>query len=102
MEKQIKYILVNIENTENGHIMQFTECETGKTITARVSGGISNIEQIKYDFDGKDSGWDNAREFYFYTRELKNREFNALWKGLDYAGCERKEIQDYIRRKLSE
>lgn len=89
-----------MENPDNSHIFEFTECATGKTVKGKISGGESNIRGIAYDWDGEGTGW-NSRAFYFYTRELKNREFNALWKSLDYAGCESKELKAYIRAELA-
>lgn len=96
----IKYILTDIESPDNHHIAQLTECASGKTIKARISGGESNVRAIMYEWESAE-GWKDAEIFYFSIREMKNREFNALWKSLNVQLCTREDLQNYFKAEFS-
>lgn len=98
MEHKIKYILTNIENPHGDHILHFVDCATGKNVYCGVFGGESNIRGIAYDWDGEDTGW--SESFYFQTREINAREFNALWKSVGSYLCESKDLRKHILNEL--
>lgn len=75
----------------------FTELNTGKQVKATISGGESNIYGIKRHWDV--DGWDES--IYFSIEELKIREYNKLYKNMPYAGCESKDIAEYIKKELN-
>lgn len=75
----------------------FTDCKTGKVVSANISGGESNIRSITIGFT-KEHEWD--RSIHLESVELPIREFNRLTKSWPYAGCDPKSLAQFIKKSL--
>lgn len=75
----------------------FTDNETGKQVCGMISGGESNIDSIRYEWNGKK--WVNniTRE----NIELPIRKFNNLTRNWSYAGCTGEDLVAYIKKGLA-
>jgi len=99
---EIKYILkaVNSKADSSGNrywAFKFTVCETGQEIKGYISGGESNIYGIKRHWNLVND-WDES--IYFKREELKIREFDKLYKKIEYAGCLSEDIAAFIRSRI--
>lgn len=74
----------------------YTDCETGKSINARISGGESNILATRFLLAKEGKGISHVG-----TKQLGIREFNKFVKGLPYAGCHPLTIAAFIRESLT-
>lgn len=79
----------------------FTMVDTkaGREVSGTISGGESNIDSIRYDWDGKGNGWEGGCSVLrIASVEMGEREFNHMTKDWPYAGCTREDLQAFIRK----
>jgi len=96
---KLKIILesVNSKRDRNGNCywyFNYTDNETGKTISGTVSGGDSNIRSIVRELN---LNWD---EVHYFNTQMSIREFNKIYNNLPYAGCTAKELVSFIKKEL--
>jgi hypothetical protein len=93
--------IFNSRRDSNGNCywaFTYTDVATGKTVSANISGGESNISGIRRHLNPEVEGWD--RSIKYSTTELPIREFNRLKKDWPYAGCASEDIAEFIREQL--
>jgi len=76
----------------------YTDNASGNQVKGLISGGESNIDCIRHDWNGKNTGWN--RGIVVSREEMKIREFNRHTKKWRYAGCRPEEIRNYIKDSL--
>lgn len=72
---------------------EYTDHTTGKAVYARITGGKSNIENIRHNWQGAD-GWNAS--ILVHCVEMGIREFNQTVKGWKHAGCRTEDLQQFI------
>lgn len=75
----------------------FVDVETGIEVKGKISGGESNIYGILRYWNVVND-WD--RSIQFECVKMKEREFDRMVKGWEYAGCLPMELANFIRNKL--
>ena len=75
----------------------FTDIKSGKSVSATISGGESNLKAVMFNFNGS-GDWD--RSIRFSVNEMGIRAFNRLTNGWPYAGCNPDELRDFIKKSL--
>lgn len=101
MEDKIRYTLkaFHTKGDKFGNVywaFRFHEIASGKTVTAKISGGESNIYGILRHWDSVDD-WD--RSISFEIEQVKESTINKI---KEYAGCTSQELASFIRSKLAE
>ncbi len=77
---------------------RFTDCMTGKTVCATVSGGQSNIEGIPFYLNGE--SWE-PHDTRTMISPLGIREFDRTVKQWPHGGCHPKELAAFITVQLA-
>lgn len=95
--KPINIIILILHNrSERYYGFRFIRCSDGATVEGKISGGESNVRAaLTQNHDVRQGPvW---REDYFYTyKQIKEKEIFAL----PYAGCDPKEIYDWVQNQL--
>jgi hypothetical protein len=76
---------------------RYTDTATGKTVSATISGGQSNISSIPYYLHGQSY---EPRDIHYTSEELPIREFNRLTKTWPHAGCTPEDLAQWIKTAL--
>lgn len=79
--------------------MRYTDHETGTVIEATVTGGESNVNAIRCDWDGPRTGW--AGGIRFSVHEHGIRDFNRMTKHWPHAGCDPDQLRQFIKDRLA-
>lgn len=76
-----------------------THPDTGKNVSAKISGGESNIYQAQFYVRGR---WPVTGEprWYVTDRSLGVREFERLTKCWPYAGCKGEDLLVFMKEHL--
>jgi hypothetical protein len=98
MEQKLAYratLLTYANRGETEYGFRYTDHRTGRSVEAKISGGRSNVDQIRR-YIGPDDDWDRTILTHPVIT-LSQREMDRL----PYAGCTGKELAEYIKRELA-
>lgn len=94
--------IINSKRDRFGNVQyafRFVDHATGKTAEGKISGGESNIYGMRMGWS-KPKEWDRGIQIFYI--EMRERDFNALTKDWEYAGCSPDDLRDWTRKKLTE
>lgn len=84
------------------YAFRYVDCETGKVVCGRITGGYSNIDCSRcYMTPNGEFQWQSDSAISIETQELNIREFNREVKNFSYAGCTPQEIAKFIKTELA-